>query len=142
MESENQINLSPNHKRVITTTVRLVEKELDEIESLISNNNKLVSSEVKILLTKQQKRKISLIMEECREANEKMFYEFNLRKEITTDRQIINSKVNYLITVLLDSTSERLKGYGKLDKNSATLVDENFQNLIENLKIVESILSE
>ncbi len=141
MKKNNKYVLPSNHKRVVSVTARLLERELNEIENLIKNNSGNITRKINRTLTDEQRDKIKNLIEQSRSENEKMFHNFNLEAEKLNEHQIIYSKVSYLITILTDSTSKGLKGYGKLDKELAHTLDESIKGLIDNFTAMESILT-
>ncbi|VAX27141.1 hypothetical protein MNBD_IGNAVI01-2301 [hydrothermal vent metagenome] len=141
----NKKNINPlpaNHKRVISVTARLLEKELNELEDLIQNDNDQLTKKINRTLTQEQRNGITKLVEEIRSKNEEMFYKFDLHVEKLNEHQLVYSKVNYLITILSDSTSKGLKGYGSLDKEAAESLDNFMNDLISKFTVIESILAQ
>jgi len=142
VNKENIKSLPANHKRVISVTARLLEKELNELEGLIQNDNDQLTKKISRTLSQDQRNRITKLVEEIRSKNEEMFYKFDLHVEKLSEHQLVYSKVNYLITILTDSTSKGLKGYGSLDKESAESLDKFMNDLISKFTAIESILAQ
>lgn len=136
-----KISLPPNHKRVISVTARLLEKELDDLESLILNNQNRLTKRINKTLSSDQRENILNIVKKVKVKNEEMFRKFDLDFEKLNEYQVVYSKVSYLITILTDSTSKGLKGYGKLEKESAGMLDDYMKDMISNFDNIESLLT-
>lgn len=137
-----KVSLPPNHKRVISVTARLLEKELDDLESLILNNQNRLTKRVNKTLSSDQRENILNIIKKVKVKNEEMFRKFDLDFEKLNEHQVVYSKVSYLITILTDSTSKGLKGYGKLDKEAAGMLDDYMKDMISKFDNIESLLTE
>jgi hypothetical protein len=126
------IELPSNHKRVISVTAKTVEEELNELEALLSAK-KNDGSIKKIIPSYSDKERKFLIEKigELRKLNHRMFEDLNLDSTELTEIQMVRGKITYLWTVLIDSKSKALKGYGMLPENLATVLDNHLDHLLE-----------
>jgi len=126
------IELPPNHKRVISVTARTVEKELNELEIVLSQK-KNDSNIKKIIHSFSDEERNYLLgkIGELRKLNNIMFEALNLDSAEITEAQIVKGKITYLWTVLVDSKAKALRGYGDLPENLASVLDNHINNSLE-----------
>jgi len=136
-----KVSLPPNHKRVISVTARLLEKELDDLENLILNDQHHLTKRINKTLNPDQRKSIIEIIKKIRIENEEMFHKFDLDFEKLSEHQLMYGKVSYLITILADSTSKGLKGYGALDREASGILDSCMNDIISKFNDIESILA-
>ncbi|GBD90666.1 hypothetical protein BMS3Abin04_01383 [bacterium BMS3Abin04] len=136
-----KVSLPPNHKRVISVTARLLEKELDDLENLILNDQHHLTKRIKKTLNPDQRKSIIEIIKKIRTENEEMFHKFDLDFEKLSEHQLMFGKVSYLITILSDSTSKGLKGYGALGQEESGILDNCMNDIISKFNDIESILT-
>jgi hypothetical protein len=120
-----------NHRRSLSVTARTIEKSLDEMEELLSRGDvhKLTYT-VHSSYTDDERQSILEIIRELRKANEEMVNDLGLRSEERKEVQIIQARVAHLWTILVDSTSRGMKGFGVLSKDHAREVDQHVEKLL------------
>jgi len=124
--------LPPNHKRIISVTAKTIEEELNEMETVLSHDRSAGYIK-KIILSYSDEERKELIEKigELRKLNHIMSDALNLNSTEITEEQIIKGKLSYLWTVLIDSKSRALKGYGTLPEETAAVLDKHIDNLLE-----------
>jgi len=124
-------NLSSNHKRVLSTTAKIVHQELEEIKRILSaekSDSKIFKLEKSY--SKEEKNKLLAIIETLQKMDLEMFQNFNLEGEKLTESQILSSKATYLWTALSDSRAEKLKSFGTLDDETGAEIDGYLEKML------------
>ena len=128
-----------NHKRVLSSTVKIVDEELRAIKQLLGKNN----SDSKINFVEKSfdnktSKEMMLILDSLLKMNSEMYDDLGLKRQQLTERQIVSSKVSYLWTILSDSHSKHLKAFGEISEDSAKKIDKYLDKmLIEIEKILK-----
>lgn len=122
--------LPANHHRSISTTAQIVEKVLNEMEEVLQNRKHNVTTVVTESFTQEQKQELLLKIEELKKSNRTLFQEFNLTQTEHSELQIVRAQTAYLWTVLMDSKSKKLKGFGKIPADTAEKLDEHINAML------------
>ena len=129
-----------NHKRVLSSTVKIVDEELRSIKQLLGKNNS--DSKINYVeksFDKTDSKKMILILDYLLKMNSEMYDDLGLKSQQLTERQIVYSKISYLWTILSDSHSKRLRAFGNIGDDSAKKIDEYLDKmLIEIEKILNT----
>jgi len=137
-----QYELSGNHKRSLSVTSKSVEKTINDLEILLKGTNQNQITEiVKRVYSKEDKKKIYTLLNELREVNEEMFESLELKSQKLSEDRIVNANLTYLWTILIDSKSDKLKRYGKVQKENTEIIDSYMNRLlliVEKLKKVST----
>lgn len=121
--------LSPNHLRVISSTIRLVEKSLNDLQLILSGKLQLTTSKIKRNITEKKRQELLSKLNQLKKDITAFVEEFQLNIEVIRESQIINSKKSFLEIQLREITPEVLKRrYG-----NNTEIDRHYQNLLEML---------
>ena len=72
-----------------------------------------------------------------RRANEEMYKELDLLPTVYSEDRIVKAKIDHLWTVLVDSGSKRMRGFGKLSSNCAEAIDFRVKKLLEWLEEIK-----
>lgn len=121
--------LSQNHLRVISSTIRLVEKSLNDLQLILSGKLQLTTSKIKRNITEKRRQELLSKLNQLKKDITAFVEEFQLNIEVIRESQIINSKKSFLEIQLREITPEVLKRrYG-----SNTEIDRHYQNLLEML---------
>lgn len=123
--------LPPNHRRSISTMSQIVEQEVNTIIDLLRRNRMDdVSVSVSERYNDEQRRRMLEKITALKKYNEEFFKEFNLQQMSFAESQLVRSKAVYLWTVLMDSKSRKLRGYGKLSSQLASALDEHIERML------------
>jgi hypothetical protein len=115
--------LPPNHKRILSVTVKIVEEEIEEMQQTLLMKNKGTIKNIISDYDDTERDKILDFLKQLKSLNEKMFKELELNSENVYASQIIKAKITYLWTILENSKSAALKGYGELPSGTANSID-------------------
>ena len=125
--------LSNNHRRVLSTVLRIIEKDLNEMINLLSNPVKTSSFEVLSDLEEYEKNDKIVKINEILSEVKKIFKEFSFEKEYLEQSKIIESKKTKLWSILEDSYSKKLYRYGVIDPENSIKIDKIIKDLIEKI---------
>ncbi len=127
-----------NHRNSLSVTARTIEKSLDEMEELLSRGgvHKLTYT-VHSSYTDDERQSILGTIRELRKANEEMVNDLGLKREERKEEQIIRARVTHLWTILVDSTSRGMRGFGVLPTAPARMIDQHIDRL---LKILQRLM--
>lgn len=124
------IELPPDHRRSISTTAQIVEKTLNEMEELLCSEKDNIALVVSQNYTDEEKAELLLNIAELRKCNQELFREFNLKQTKQSESQILRAQIAYLWTILMDSKSKKLRGYGELPSSIAMNLDTRINKLL------------
>ena len=130
-----KIGLSENHKRSISASMYLVERIADDLERKLAIPSELVMS--KIVKNKDADLQHCMsVLKEIKSHVGLLAAKYSLRTSEVSLTQIINSSKSAMWEILCDTTSQRLKGYGRFPKEYAAEFDADIdalQNLISKI---------
>ena len=125
MKNPDPTNLSPDHRRSISTTAQIVEKALKEMREVL-NDEPAISNNY----TKNDIDGILSSIELLEKANKELFQEFHLHHSVSSQSQVLRAKAAYLWTVLMDSKSKKLSRFGKLASEPASMLDDHIDRML------------
>lgn len=129
--------LSDNHRRRLSVTAKTVEETIDQIELVLDSSQTPQSMRrVKSGYTLSERKRLRAILQELREANERMIQELGLQKQKIDERQIIWAAITRLWLILSDSLAAKMKGFGEMKGPVAKTVDGHVEQM---LKILDKI---
>ncbi len=74
---------------------------------------------------------------DLRKTNEEMVKALGLKSDVKNEEQIIRAQIAHLWTILIDSTSHGMRGFGELPSETAHMIDQHVEQL---LKILNRLL--
>jgi hypothetical protein len=132
---KSKIKLPDNHRRGLSVTAQMVEQTLDEMEALLrSRGNGKLTSKIESTYSENDRQRLLIAISEMRQANAEMFRELNLEPSHYTEDHIITAKNTHMWTILVDSTSQGLRGFGDLSPAMIEAVDLHIKRLLRLLK--------
>jgi len=127
--------LPDNHRRGLSVTAQMVEQTLDEMEELLrSRGSGKVTTNIEPGYSESKRARLLTAIAEMRRANTEMFRILDLRRSHYTEDHIMAAKNSHLWTILVDSKSTSLRGFGELPPDLAQVVDSHINRLLELLK--------
>ncbi len=135
--NRDKIELSSNHKRILSVTARKVETTLNEMEEILKGKltqNK--TAQIIPVYSEEKRNELLKIIERIRTENERMFDELSLKPLELAEERVIKAKSANLWTILIDSSSVNLKNYGALPEEKAAEIDSYIQNLLASLEVL------
>ncbi len=132
-----KMELSSNHKRILSVTARKVETTLNEMEEILKGKlSKNKTAQIIPDYNEEKRNELLKVIERIRTENERMFDELSLKPLELTEERVIKAKSANLWTILIDSSSVHLKNYGALPDEKAAEIDFHIDNLLTSLEIL------
>ncbi len=132
-----KMELSSNHKRILSVTARKVETTLNEMEEILKGKlSKNKTAQIIPDYNEEKRNELIKVIERIRTENERMFDELSLKPLELTEERVIKAKSANLWTILIDSSSVHLKNYGALPDEKAAEIDFYIDNLLTSLEIL------
>lgn len=132
--AENQ--LSGPQRRSLFAALKMMEKSMNELGDLTGLPRSFHAVNYIDALPETETARINEIIREIRARIKRMFEKYGLDKEEIAMMQIINSKKAYLWTILEDSKSQRLKGFGGFPAGIKEEYDKEIEEFIEIISLL------
>ena len=133
-----KVELPPDHKRSLSVVARNIEDSLNDITvRLQANPSNAQLHNVEPSFTSAERTFILKIVEEIRRSLLNLIENFDIHPSSVTEFQIVQAQYTHIWTLLQDSYSDKMKGYGEIQENEARLLDEHITKLagqVEKLK--------
>ncbi len=122
-------NLPPNHLRSVSASIYLIEKTIDELETMLTQSKPHFSYETVNDIDDSEKEKLLQSIKQTRAFIAELMRKYSLNREVTYMSRILNARKSRMWEILGDTTSKRMKGYGKLPCETATELDQDINKL-------------
>jgi hypothetical protein len=143
MSEKQKIILQDNHKRSLSVTARHIESSINDIEELLTNKRRdTITEKIVKNITMEKRDQILKVINIIREKNQKMFYELGLNSSVFYEDRIVQSRIGHIWTLLCDSTSKSLIGYGEVPLNHVEIIDSNVNDLLETINLIQDIMQQ
>lgn len=126
-----KINLNSNHRRSVSSSIKQIENMLEEIERQILNPSRLLLTKIDHTNFETDIRHLKSVFLEIRNHIHYLFEKYSLKTTELKLERIINSKKSSMWTILCDTTSKRLNGYGDFPEEYAEEFDSDINHLQE-----------
>ena len=127
----NKVNLSPNHKRSMSSSIQLVEKLVDEVETLISNQKRLETQTVERDLPDDEKETVLKAIQEIKEAVKRLTEKYDLKKQVISESRFLDSRKTKAWEILHNSEAKRMDAFGKFPENIRDDYNADIERLLE-----------
>ena len=132
---KDSIELPAPQRRSLEVTAKVIEQTLGEIDNLLrSRGQGMITKTVEAFYSEDERTRMLAAIVRMRQANIEMIQHLGLQSSHLREDRIINAKITHLWTVLIDSSSTGLKGFGGLPPSLAQVVDDHVNELLELLK--------
>jgi hypothetical protein len=131
-----KIRLSENHARSVSSSLRIVEKHLDDLERELHNpDNAILYKSIPDISETEQEQSIHYVRE-AKKYIQKLAEKYHLTVDnVPLSRKISSSKSGIWV-ILGDSTSGRLKGYGEFPREHSREFDDDISRLQELVRLI------
>jgi hypothetical protein len=124
-------NLPQNHHRVLSSTAHRVEETLDKLETILrSGGVKKLTSTITASYSNEERQRLLHLISKMRRVNEDFVHDFALSKTTSDEARILGASITHLWTILVDSTSKGMRGFGPLAPHLAREVDKHVDRLL------------
>ena len=142
MPGNNKIDIPANHKRSLSVTSHHIENSINDIVTILTNNQQDNLTEKYIKnMNEEMRKEILKLIEVIRTKNENMFNELSLQSSNIYEDRIVRSRISHMWTLLCDSTPESLSGYGEVTDDQSTLISKHVNSLLETVNKMQEILT-
>ncbi len=132
------MDLPPNHRRSLSVTANVVEESLEELERILATPGMQGASyRITPSYTAEERQVMLGLIRKVRAANAEMVGALGLEPRAVLESQILRGQLTHLWTVLVDSRSDGMKGFGKLPAPAARAVDHHVNRLLADLQALE-----
>ena len=131
-----KIVLSENHRRSISSSMMIIERMMMDIERVLLNPPDGVMSKTVNDIPDLNANHFISVLNEMRRQISTLVNKYNLKTEEVKLSRIINSRKAKMWETIKDTTSRKLKGYGKFPVEFAEEFDKDIKNL---LKLIETL---
>lgn len=108
-------SLPDSHHRSLSATAHSIEETLDRLENILrSRGVQRLTSIVTTSYSDEERERLLQIIAKMRKLNEEFVQHFALGKTESDEAQILTASIAHLWTILADSTSKGMRGYGSL----------------------------
>ena len=124
-----KIILSENHRRSVTSSLKIVEELLNEIENVLNHPANGFLSKMTVDISKQNKKDPFENIKKARQWIQKLFIKYGLSVQYSLMSRFIDSRKSKIWEIQCDTTSKRLKGYGEFQQKNSIEFDEDINQL-------------
>jgi len=133
--------LPPAHKRSLSVVARSIEDALNDIAArLRSNPSNAQLHHVEPSFSDAERVFILKTLEEIRRSLFDLIETFDIHPSSVTEFQIVQAQYTHIWTLLQDSYSNKMKGYGELPAEEARLLDKQIAQLSEHVEKLRGII--
>ena len=125
-----KISLSKNHKRIIGVTMKILEKDMDELMILLNADQNEPSYEIIKDIPESELKEKMLVVKKVKLLIKEMYSRYSLGRETLRISRILEAKKSYLWTILCDSYSDKIKRYGDFNENDSKGYDKKIDELL------------
>ncbi|MGB9695974.1 MAG: hypothetical protein ACP5P3_01205 [Ignavibacteria bacterium] len=122
------------HRREISSTIRLIERSVNEILLILSEQIQISTTDFKKDILAEKRKKLTKQLEDLKELIARFVQKFNLEKEVIAESQILNSKKTVWEIQLREITAEVLNR-----KYGSSILIEAYREWIKTL--IEKVVS-
>jgi len=126
-----KIHLSSNHKRSLSSSIYLIEKLVDEMETLLANQKTLETQKVKRDIPDIEKANTLKVIHEIKEAIKQMTEKYDLKKQVISESRFLDSRKTKIWEILHDSEAKRMDAFGKFPENLKDAYDADIEKLLD-----------
>lgn len=128
---KNRIQLPDNHTRSLSSSLRLVENSLLELEVMLLKQSVTCCTLVHNDVDEETIESDIAVIQEAKDYVCELSEKYGTLKEKLSLQRVINAKRTIIWGVLTDSLSRKMKGYGTFPKEHAAEFDADINRLME-----------
>ncbi len=124
-----KINLKANHRRSVSSSIRLVENMVEEIEREINNPRRLLLTRITHEEEEKDIPRMQSVIKKIKSQIRYLFEKYDLKTSELDMQRIINSRKSSMWVILCDTTAAKLKGYGEFPEEYSGEFDADIEKL-------------
>lgn len=125
------IQLPSNHKRSLSSSIFLVEKLVDEIETLLSTDKNLVNQTIKRDISEDKRSSVLKSIQEVKKEIKRLSERYDLKKQVVTESHFLDSRKTKVWEILHNSSASRMNGFGTFPEEYKESYDADIEYLLE-----------
>ena len=130
-----KIQLPANHQRSLSVVARAIEESLNDIATRLQpNRSGNLLRQIEPSFTDEERSTILAAVEEIREALADLINTFDLTPSSVSEKQIVLAQSAHIWTLLEDSFSHKMKGYGEIPPDAARVLDDKIGSMLERVE--------
>lgn len=126
-----KVQLLPNHKRSMSSTVHLIEKLVDEVEALLTNHKTLETQTVESDIPNDEKASVVEAVREIKGEVKRLSEKYDLKKQKVSESRFVNSRKAKAWEILHNSEARRMDAFGKFPEEIRGEYDADIEHLLE-----------
>ncbi len=127
----NKVHLPDNHVRSLSSSLRMIENSLLELEGMLLNQSVTCCSAMQNDVDEKTIAVNIAVIQEAKSYICELSEKYGTLKEKLSLQRVINAKRSVIWGILIDSRSRRMKAYGTFPKEYAGEFDADINKLIE-----------
>jgi hypothetical protein len=130
-----KVQLPANHQRSLSVVARAIEESLNDVATrLQSGRSANLLRQIEPSFTDEERSAILATAEEIRNALADLVNTFDLSPSSVTEKQIVLAQYAHIWTLLEDSFSGKMRGYGEIPPDAARVLDDKIGSLLEKVE--------
>lgn len=126
-----KVHLSPNHKRSMSSSIHLIEKMVDEVETLMTNHKTLETQKVERDIPDDKKDLSLKAIHEIKEEVKRLTEKYDLKKQVVFESRFLDSRKSKAWEILHNSEARRMDAFGKFPEDIRDVYNADIERLLE-----------
>lgn len=126
-----KIKLGTNHKRSVSSSIRLIEKMVWEIEREINAKDEKILTVINRKISEAEVQYFQTLLGKIKTYIQYLADKYDLQVSELYLERLINSKKSSMWVILSDTASNKLRGYGEFPKEFSMEFDKDIERLKE-----------
>jgi hypothetical protein len=124
-----KINLSGNHRRVLSSRMQVIERRIKDMERLLKNKTDMVSFKYIDDIEQGVTDTKLIVLCQLKEMLVEIFQKYQLEPGLISKRNSLNASKATIWEILCDSGSKGLRGYGEVPLEYSSCLDNDVERL-------------
>ncbi len=126
-----KIQLPSNHKRSLSSSIYLIEKLMDELDTLLNADKNLVTQTIKRDISEDKKTVVMNFIGEIKEEIKRLSERYDLKKQVVTESHFLDSRKTKAWEILNNSSVSRMNAFGKFPEEYKETYNSDIEHLLE-----------
>lgn len=127
----NKIQLPSNHKRSFSSSLQLLEKLMNEVETLLISDKDLVTQTIQKDIPEDEKAGTLNAIRAVREEIQRLEEKYDLKKQVISESRFLDSRKTKAWEILHNSEAKRMDAFGKFPGALRDSYDADVEHLLE-----------
>lgn len=126
-----KVQLLPNHKRSMSSSIHLIEKLISELETLFTNGETLETQTVNRDIPEDEKEAVMRAIHEIKKEVKRLTEKYDLKKQVISESRFLDSRKTKAWEILHNSEAKRMDAFGKFPEEIRSVYDTDIEHLLE-----------